>query len=299
MKTYLVLDIGGSAIKYALISENLEILKKSSVPTPLDTLENLIETIGQIYDQFANSILGLAISMPGSIDYNIGFAYNGGALRYIRNISMIEVLKERCPLPITVANDAKCAAFAEIGFGSLKDVDDAITIVLGTGIGGSLIHNKEVIMGKHFFAAEFSYLKTNINEPNNKDEYWCYKNGTIGLLKQVQKELNIHDTLTGKEIFDMANHGHKGVIRAIDHFTQDLVVQIYNLQMIFDPEKIAIGGGISAQPLLFESVQKNMDLLLKSIGLPVPVPQIVPCQFRNDANLIGALYLHLNKKEKV
>lgn len=52
MKTYLTLDVGGSAIKYALLQEDLTILEKSSVPTPMDTLENFIETIGKIYDQF-------------------------------------------------------------------------------------------------------------------------------------------------------------------------------------------------------------------------------------------------------
>ena len=52
MKTYLTLDVGGSAIKYALMQEDLTILEKSSVPTPMDTIENFIETIGKIYDQF-------------------------------------------------------------------------------------------------------------------------------------------------------------------------------------------------------------------------------------------------------
>ena len=65
MKTYLTLDVGGSAIKYALLQEDLTILEKSSVPTPMDTLENFIETIGKIYDQFQDQINGMALSMPG------------------------------------------------------------------------------------------------------------------------------------------------------------------------------------------------------------------------------------------
>ena len=59
MKTYLTLDVGGSAIKYALMQEDLTILEKSSVPTPMDTLENFIETIGKIYDQFQDQIDGI------------------------------------------------------------------------------------------------------------------------------------------------------------------------------------------------------------------------------------------------
>ena len=73
MKNYLTLDVGGSAIKYALIQEDLSIIEKSSVPTPMDNLENFIETIGQIYDQFQNQIEGIAISMPGIIDPERGY----------------------------------------------------------------------------------------------------------------------------------------------------------------------------------------------------------------------------------
>ena len=93
MKTYLTLDVGGSAIKYALMQEDLTILEKSSVPTPMDTLENFIETIGKIYDQFQDQIDGMALSMPGIIDPERGYQYTGGALRYIDKLETVEVLK--------------------------------------------------------------------------------------------------------------------------------------------------------------------------------------------------------------
>ncbi|MEG0368252.1 MAG: ROK family protein, partial [Coprobacillus sp.] len=87
------------------------------------------------------------------------------------------------------------------------------------------------------------------------------------------------------QIFEMANQGNEDVLRAIDLFTRDLAVQVYNLQSIFDPEKVAIGGGISAQPLLFEMLEKHLDGFVGRYGLPIPRPYVVPCHFRNDANL--------------
>ena len=105
MKTYLTLDVGGSAIKYALIEENLTIREKSSVPTPMHTLENFIEAIGQIYDQYASQIDGMAISMPGIIDPDRGYQYTGGALKFIENLETVNVLKQRCPTNITIGND--------------------------------------------------------------------------------------------------------------------------------------------------------------------------------------------------
>ena len=87
MKTYLTLDVGGSAIKYALLQEDLTILEKSSVPTPMDTLENFIETVGKIYDQFQDQIDGMALSMPGIIDPERGYQYTGNCRSFKEALS--------------------------------------------------------------------------------------------------------------------------------------------------------------------------------------------------------------------
>ena len=88
MKTYLALDVGGSSIKYALIQEDSTILEKSSVPTPMDTMDHFVETIGEIYDQYKDNIAGMAISMPGIIDPQKGYAFTGGALKYISKMNI-------------------------------------------------------------------------------------------------------------------------------------------------------------------------------------------------------------------
>ena len=136
MKKYLVLDIGGSSIKYAMMNESAEFLSKGSVKTPLDCIESLVEIIGQIYDDYKFEIEGMAISMPGVLDSDTGYAYSGGWLKYNSGQNIIEVLKKRCNTVIAIENDAKCAASAELGFGSLKGCKDAAVIVLGTGVGG-------------------------------------------------------------------------------------------------------------------------------------------------------------------
>ena len=61
---YLVFDVGGTAIKYALMNDELEMLEKGSVPTPLDTLENFLEVIKSIYNRYS-SVDGIAMSLPG------------------------------------------------------------------------------------------------------------------------------------------------------------------------------------------------------------------------------------------
>ena len=293
MKTYLTFDVGGSAIKYALIQEDLSILDKSSVPTPMDSLEHFVETIGEIYDRYASQISGIAINMPGIIDPQKGYSYTGGALRYIEKLETVKVLQARCPINITIGNDAKCAANAEIGFGNLKDIQDGAVVILGTGIGGCLIKNHQVHTGRHISAGEFSFMKTNCLDPIGLDYAWSDRNGIKGLLKRVQEELETDKKMSGKEIFELANQGNEKVIKGIDQFSLEVATQIFNVHIIFDCEKVAIGGGISAQPLLIEFIQKNLDAIYDNLGFDVYKPEIVPCHFRNDANLIGTLYQHL------
>ena len=296
MKTYLTLDVGGSAIKYALMQEDLTILEKSSVPTPMDTLENFIETIGKIYDQFQDQINGMALSMPGIIDPERGYQYTGGALRYIDKLETVEVLKKRCPTNITIGNDAKCAANAEIGFGNLQDIQDGAVVILGTGIGGCLIKDHKVHTGKHFSAGEFSFIKTNNLDPISWNHAWSTRNGISGLLQRVQEALETDKEYTGIEIFEMANKGNEKVIKGIDAFAKEVATQIFNVHIIFDCEKVAIGGGISAREDLVPELDKRIKALIEITNARELDYQLKVCQFRNDANLFGAVSNFLNTK---
>ena len=295
MKKYLGIDVGGSSIKYGIIDESLVLQNRGSIETPKDTMEHFVETIGKIYDDCKEIISGIAMSLPGVIDPDKGYSYSGGALPYIKNMETVKILQERCPVPITIGNDAKCAGLAEVGFGSLQDVDDGAVIVLGTGIGGCLIKDRKVHTGKHFSAGEFSFIKTDIDDYNNMGQLWAYRNGISGLLTRYQINMGTNEKVTGKEIFEAINNGSDKAIKALDEFTLDLAVEIYNIQAVFDPEKFAIGGGISAQPALFESLEKNVKHVVETSGMPIPMPQIVPCAFRNDANIIGAYYQHITQ----
>ena len=91
----------------------------------------------------------------------------------------------------------------------------------------------------------------------------------------------------------MAYNGDEKVLTAIDLFAKEVALQIFNVHIIFDCEKVAIGGGISAQPFLIDLIKKNMDIIYDNLGFDIYQPEIVACKFRNDANLIGALYQHL------
>jgi predicted NBD/HSP70 family sugar kinase len=294
---YLVLDIGGSAIKYALMTKELEFIEKGNTPTPMDSIEKFIEAVGNIYDKYKDQIEGIAVSMPGVLDSEKGYAYSGGALTYNSGKEIVKILQERCPTQITIENDGKCAALAEVWKGSLKEYNDGVVVVLGTGVGGGIVKDRKIQKGKNFFAGEFSYIATDINDSEKFENCWGFVSGSKALINAAAKAKNIPaEELDGYKVFEYANNNDEDILKVLDDFTYKLAVQIVNLQCVLDPEVFAIGGGISAQDILIEYIQKNVEKYSKSFenrggfNLYVPKPKVVRCEFRNDANLIGALY---------
>ncbi len=289
MKTA-VLDIGGSFIKYGQIDEDLTITERGKVPTPEDEKEAFLETMDSVWEKIGKDVDGLAVSMPGVIDSANGYAISGGALKYLNECHVAEELEKRYRVPVWIGNDAKCAAVAEVGYGALKGIDTALVIILGTGIGGCLILNGEMYMGKHFSAGEASFIHTDYHKPYDRDEWWAYVNGKKGLLSLVQKHKETEEEFSGEEIFAMAEAGDEAVQKALDEFCRSIAVQLFNINCMVDVEKIAIGGGISAQPMLIRKINEQFSELYSDFPYPLYQPPVVACRFLNDANMIGAYY---------
>lgn len=306
-KRYLVFDAGGTFIKYALMNENAEILEKDKTPTPdyhTHTKEDFYSALDCVVERYKEQIEGIAISMPGMLDNRNGYCVTAGYLAYLAGSAVGDELTERYGIPVSVENDGKCAALAEYWKGSLKGCDNGAVVVLGSGVGGGIILNGRLYRGNHFTAGEYSYICTDVEGPEREDSYWGINSGASGLAKAVahytKEDWKSYD---GIRIFELANNGNEQVLEGLKKYTHNLAVQIYNLNVYLDLDLIAIGGGISQQPLLHEYLQKSMAEYLEQIPLRkiapyVPQPRLTNCKFYNDANLIGALYHFINRKEK-
>lgn len=290
----LVLDIGGSSIKIAVMDENRNIITRDKVTTPMEGMEALFTCLDNIWNRYGNQVEGLTISMPGVIDSEHGYAYTGGALRYLEKRPFAHELSERYHVPVWIGNDAKCAAIAEVGYGALQGVEDAIVVILGTGIGGCLIKDGKVHNGKHFSSGEVSSLHLDVHHPIGETCNWWRISGILGLREIAQRYLETDEEINGEAFFQYVNEGNEKAIAALKEYATSLAMALFNIQAIYDGETIAIGGGISAQPKLIEAIQTAFIKIAENE--PVYVPEIVPCAFRNDANLIGAYYQYQNMK---
>ena len=295
---YAVVDVGGTFTKYAVMTDEGEFLRKGKIPTETEDLDRFLGFIANIYKNAAaneGDIAGLALSMPGFLDVETGYAYNGGAVKCVREMNLIEALQERVPVPVTMENDARCAALAELWHGNLAGCRNAAALILGTGVGGGIIVNGEILRGRHFVAGELSYfLLENLGGELDEKKLAAFAASARGLVGMVAEAKGIPaEELDGIKVFKMIEEGDETVREVLWKFAENVARIICSIQIIIDPEKVVVGGGISTQPLLIEMIREQARRTIKMFTwVDLPVPEIEPCRFFNDSNLIGALYSH-------
>ena len=323
----LCLDYGGSAIKYCVMDDQSNMSHTGEVPAPRESLEQFIETTGQIYDSVKDEVEGIAISFPGALDTETGVLIFGGAyLHLLQGKSITGLIHERCPVPIAIENDGKSAALAEAWKGNLKDCRDGAAIVLGTGIGGGLIKDGKIIRGKHFCAGEFSAIITGngSNFVTRAATFTCSTEGIVeraAIMKGAKKKDMLYMEMMGQfdsgyaeslrakvtgpqypdlemngfELFRLLEEGDPDIKMLYDEFIADNVHMIINIANIYDPERIVIGGGISKEPRLIADLQAAVKQLgTMRYGMTVATEvDLQPCFYRSSANLYGAMYNYL------
>ena len=295
MRKILTIDVGGTFIKYAVVTgiRSFKIAAKNKIPTPKKDHATFMEELANIF-KACDDAEGIAVAMPGLIDTARGICISSGALNFSNGHCIAEELQEMCGVPVTVENDANCAALAELRSGSLAGVKDAVVLVFGTAVGGALIRNKELYRGAHFCAGEVSYTLKSLDSAFSEENLCGVNIGALAFQRTCAKILNMpEEDVTGEMIFQLIDENDDDVLDALYKFAHGVAVMILNLQMIYDPERIALGGGISEQQSFIDAVQDQLDELFAKAPAFLPRPEVVACKYYNDANLLGALYRYL------
>lgn len=296
MKKYAALDVGGTAVKYSLMDEDGTIEEKGEIPTPKNDRDGFIDIVVRVYEKYKDQVSAVVMSAPGRIDSSKGYFYTSGALGYLSGINLCDSLKDKIPVPFAVENDGKAAALAELWKGSMQGVKNGTVIVLGTGIGGAIIIDGHLYRGSTFAAGEYSCIAADFHKPYSMTDLWASHCGVGGLIRiYAGKTDQDPSALNGRILFSRANDGDADAVESVHEYCKSLAVGLLTLQTILDVEKMAIGGGISKQPLLMEALREEVNKMYEPAkdNLPFSLPEIVPCVFGNDANMIGALYHYL------
>jgi len=298
MTNYMVFDVGGSMIKFAVMKDDGEFIEKGELPVSDSDFslfqETIIETV--LENKVKHHVAGIAFSCPGGVESDTGIIGGSSALPCIHGPNFKTIFSEATGLPVELENDANCAALGEVWKGAAKENENVLFTIIGTGIGGAIIKNRRIHKGANLHGGEIGYMVLQVVKEDGKTAFqtWSQLAATGALVKNVAKRKGMKPSeLNGKVIFEKAAEGDEICLEEIDEFYLRLAQGIYNIQYVYDPEKIILGGAISNRDDLIEQIYKKIDLLLESVRAAKIRPIIESCQFKNDANLLGALYHYL------
>ncbi len=294
------IDLGGSHIAIGVVDNKGKILEKvekritaSEKNTIKKVIEDyIIEKTKNVIEQY--KITGMGIAIPGTVKEGIVVkSVNLG----LKNYEIVKKLQKSINLPITIRNDAKCAAIAENTYGSLKSYDRSIFLTLGTGIGGATIIHNELLDAGNLPGCEFGHM---IIERNGR-ECKCGKKGcwekyaSMKAFKDdLRNVLGLDEKTSGKELLDILRKNDKHhpkylqMNKLVEQYIEYLSIGISNLVNIFEPEAIGIGGSfVFYEEIFLEKLKKKIieDKLLFNERKEIIIQTAI---LDNDAGIIGA-----------
>lgn len=313
------IDLGGTTTKLAFINENGDIVHKWEIDTDnsekgKNILKNISDSIDQKLERLNKEkeiLLGIGIGVPGAVDLKKGIIYEAVNLGWEDNFPVVQVLGELTGLPVAIDNDANCAALGEMWKGAGQGAKDLLCVTLGTGVGGGVIVNKQIVHGVKGAAGEIGHITV---IPENGSPCNCGKTGCLetvasatGISRIATENLHTYKNdsrmkdifakqgrLSAKDVFDCANENDQLAKKIIDQVAFYLGLTLANIGNSLNPEKIVIGGGVSKagdtlltpissyfRKFAFSTVSQSTSLHLATLG--------------NDAGVIGAAWLIKSK----
>lgn len=297
------IDLGGSHIAIGVVDNNgkiLEKVEKRITKAEKNTLrkvieEYIIEKTEVFFQHYKITEIGIAI--PGTVKNNIVVkSVNLG----LKNYEIVKNLQQNINLPIKIRNDAKCAALAENTYGSLKSFDRSIFLTLGTGIGGAVIIDNELLNTGELPGCEFGHMIVEKNGRQcNCGKKGCWeKYASMKIFKDNLREiLGLDEKTSGKDLLDILRKTNKKssnytqINKLIEQYIEYLSIGISNLINIFEPEAIGIGGSfVFYEEIFLEKLKTKLvkDNLLFNERKEINIQTAI---LDNDAGIIGATLL--------
>jgi glucokinase len=296
-----VFDIGGTSIKYGVLTGTGGILKHESIPTQaylggVSVIHKVISIVKEI--ELTKKLDGIAISSAGQID-----SVGGKVLHATNNIphysglNIKELVERETNLPVSIENDVNCAALGEFWKGSAQYTDNFLCITIGTGIGGALFLNGALYKGAGFAAGEIGHMTL---YPDGRGctcgNTGCFEQyaSSLALEKQILKAFG--EEIALRHFFDLVREGQDQSVLCFGSWLEDLSTGLSSVIHLLNPELIVIGGGVSAQG---EFLLRKIEDAVSSKVMPTFRERVT---FRmasngNRANLLGAAKHFITEKK--
>lgn len=300
----LTLDFGGTFVKYALSNQGI-LTEKGKAPAPLKSREQFYTCILDLVNLYRDRIDGIAISIPGVVDAAGGYVYYTGRYSHLfMQVHLGEILEEITSLRVSIENDAKCATLAELWKGALHGCQNGASLIIGSGIGCSIVLDGKLRRGANCAIGELSILSMKPGQIG-MDYSLSDRCSMTGFLKRVAASKHMDENafeiagnasnfkkIEGKEVFEWIENGDKEAQKVYDQWLIELTWFMNMIKSLTDPEKIVIGGGVSDNPHFMQDLREYYQKYCNYMVVPGGRECVIErCAFSSDANLIGAEYV--------
>ncbi|MBX3099628.1 MAG: ROK family glucokinase [Salinibacterium sp.] len=299
------IDIGGTKIAGAVVSETGDILVEDRVATQAGDSEAIIDAVVDMIERLAagHSVTAAGVAAPGFIDSAQSTVYYTPNINW-RNEPLRERLLARLTLDITIDNDANAAGWAEYRFGAGRNLNDMTMLTIGTGVGGAIVSQGRLFRGGFGTGAELGHLRVVPDGlPCGCGARGCIEQyGSGRALLRMANEIadvggiglaladarNVHGHLDGAIVGDLIAAGDPGAVHALQQLGQWLGQACASLSAVLDPEVFVFGGGVStAGDLLLDPIRESYRQNVPARGYH-PEPDFVIAELVNNAGVVGA-----------
>lgn len=311
MKYGFGVDLGGTTVKLAYFDEAGTMLHKWEIPT--NTAEEgkyILPDIAAAVLKYMEEnnisredILGVGIGVPGAVN-NKGIVAGCDNLGW-GHFSVKDALEPLLGMKVVAGNDATVAALGECWKGGGQGCKNMIMATLGTGVGGGIVVNGQILLGAHGAAGEIGHIVLNREEtePCNCGKYGCAEQycSATGVVRVTKRTLAATDApsklrqiekLTCKDVFDCAKAGDEVAQQALEKVYAYLGEFLGNLCDTTNPERIVLGGGVSkAGDVLLKGIRPYFDKFVFHANRNV---EFTLAELGNDAGAYGAFKLILD-----
>lgn len=282
-KKLIGVDLGGTTIKFAILTDKGEIQQKWSIETNILSdgqliIPDIIDSINHhidMYDMSVDQFDGIGLGSPGTINHEKGTIKGAFNLNWTNEVYPVRDIEKGTGLPVVIENDANVAALGERWQGAGNNADDVVFVTLGTGVGGGIIANGKLIQGQNGAAGEIGHVTV---DPNGF-MCTCGKKGCLetiasatGIVRvardraseyagssELKAMLDDGQDISAKDVFDLAKKDDDLAMIVVDYVCDSLGFVLGNIANTLNPKFVVIGGGVSAAgDFLLNKVDKAM-----------------------------------------
>ena len=284
----LVLDIGGTAVKFGLCDEQGVLIRTGECPTQAELGgRHIVQMVQRIVEEYPEAT-AVGIATAGTVDTRDGhIVYATDNIPGYTGIPLGEMVSQRCGKPVCVENDVYAAALGELAYGSGQKLHSFLFLTVGTGIGGAFVSEGRLQRGFRGVAGYFGHMVTH---PGGRlctcGQHGCYEAyaSTAALLKRVREVTG--EMITGRELFARMENDQV-LHECFEQWIRELSSGVVTLINAYDPQAVILGGGVMAQPIVIETLRNRVVEQLP------PVTRQVTIQVSglgNTAGMMGAAY---------